>query len=123
MADRLSARRATANAFFLTAESTLVAIIGVRGISRTAVAGAGLVLAATWWLQLRSYRDLKAAKFTVILNMEDRLPVGVYGDEWQELKRDRVKRWRPRYAELGEVERLVPVVFATIFISVLVAQL
>lgn len=32
-------------------------------------------------------------------------------DEWVYLKQDPVKWWRPRYAELGLVERLVPTVF------------
>jgi hypothetical protein len=122
MADRLSARRATANGYFLTVQSALIALLGVPGLSRPAVAGAGLVLAVAWWLLLRSYRHLSAAKFKVILTMEDRLPSRIYRDEWEELKRDATTPWR-RYAELGLVERVVPAVFALIFVAVLVSAL
>jgi hypothetical protein len=32
-----------------------------------------------------------------------------------------VKWWRPRYAELGLVERLVPLVFGTIFVVTIIS--
>jgi hypothetical protein len=43
MADRVSARRSTANAFFLTAEAALVAVIGLATPS---------LLKAPWWTAL-----------------------------------------------------------------------
>src|ERR1039457_6647865 len=74
MADRVSARRSTANAFFLTAQTALVAVIGATSPSlmratwwiALSVTIAGVVMSASWWLQLRSYRDLNRAKFKVI---------------------------------------------------------
>lgn len=123
MADRLSARRAAANGYFLTIQSALIALLGVPGLARPAVAGAGLVLAVAWWLLLRSYRHLSAAKFKVILTMEDHLPARLYRDEWEELKREATTLLRGRYAELGLIERVVPAVFALIFVAVLVSAL
>jgi hypothetical protein len=120
MADRISARRAAANGFFLTVISALVALLGIRSIRQDWVAAGGLVLAGAWWVLLRSYRDLNTAKFTVIQSMEAELPVRLFYDEWQQLKADPVKRWRSRYAELGFVERAVPLVFAGLFIAALV---
>jgi hypothetical protein len=72
MADRMSARRAVANAFFLTVNTTLVAVVGLRDSTSTStllpvsVCVAGIVVAACWWLLLQNYRHLNEAKYTVI---------------------------------------------------------
>lgn len=121
MADRVSARRATANGFFLTVQTGLLALMAVKDLDRDWVAGGGVVLAVTWWLLLRSYRDLSGAKWKVIGEIEQQLPLRPFSDEWNHLKQDPVKRWRPRYAELGFAERLVPTVFAVIFLVIMLS--
>lgn len=132
MADRTSSRRATANSFFLTLQTGLVAALaalaprvgasGGRNPFVLTLAGySGIVLAAAWWLLLRSYRDLSRAKFAVITRIErDYLPIHPFHDEWAELKRDPVKRFRPRYAELGFVERIVPIAFGVVYLIIAV---
>ncbi|ULR50231.1 RipA family octameric membrane protein [Streptomyces deccanensis] len=120
MADRVSSRRGIANAFFLSVQSAMVTLIGFSRPQvepspwwiALALALAGVALSATWWMQLRSYRDLNRAKFVVINRLEERLPVQIFADEWQVLQRDRKRGWRGRYAELGTSERVVPIVFA-----------
>ncbi|PJN27798.1 hypothetical protein [Kitasatospora sp. CB02891] len=127
MADRVSARRGTANAFFLSVQTTLVAVVGFGAPwlapsawwTVGAVTAAGLTLSTVWWLQLRSYRDLNAAKFEVINELEDRLPVKVFTAEWNHLTQDPPPVGRRRYAELGISERFVPWVFAAIHLLVL----
>lgn len=121
MADRISARRATANGFFLTVQTTLVALLSVPGIQRDWIAAAGIIFAGTWWLLLRSYRDLSAAKWMSIQRLEERLPARPFTEEWETLKKDPVKKGGQRYAELGFVERLVPAVFALLFLAILVS--
>lgn len=121
MADRVSARRATANGFFLTVQTGLLALMAVKGLDRAWVASGGVVLAVAWWLLLRSYRDLNGAKWKVIGKIEQQLPLQPFSDEWNHLKQDPVKLWRPRYAELGFVERLVPPVFAVIFLVIMLS--
>ncbi len=57
MADRVSARRATANAFFLTVNTALLAFVSSRSLNALwLVALAGIALSATWWVLLKSYR-------------------------------------------------------------------
>ncbi len=69
-------------------------------------------MSVTWWLQLRSYRQLNRAKFDVILAIErNYFNIRPFADEWESLKRDRIPGWQGRYAELGTVERVVPLVF------------
>lgn len=120
MADRVSARRTTANAFFLAVQSALVALLGTRSFTQDAIATAGILLATAWWLLLRSYRDLNRAKFQVIQQMEENLPAAIFTDEWRCLRKDGVRSWRSRYAEQGTVERIVPVVFVGVYIVALV---
>jgi hypothetical protein len=119
MADRVSARRNAANSFFLAVQTALVTLLGVDGIADDAIAVAGLVLAASWWLLLRSYRKLNGAKFAVIGDMERALPVEIFNQEWRELKGadpSAKRRWRERYAELGVLEQVVPAVFAAVYV-------
>ena len=86
MADRVSARRGLANTFFLTLNTGLAALLGANNL-RWYVAAAGIVFAAAWWWQLRSYRRLSAAKFEVINAIEARLPLQLFSDEWRYLQR------------------------------------
>lgn len=126
MADRVSARRGTANAFFLTAETAFVTVTGLLITDvRTAaesdalsftLAGVGVLLSLSWWLQLRSYRDLNRAKFKTIHDVEASLPFQLFKDEWDVLKSDQIPWWKGRYAELATVESLVPWVFAGLYL-------
>lgn len=134
MADRVSARRGRANEFYLAIETLLLGVpastallIGsstANNLARwvTLVLGlCGIAISAAWWLQLRSYRDLNAAKFRVINQIEaDQFQLHPFTDEWEHLKRDPVKTWRFRYAELGTVERIMPLAFALLHIGLVV---
>ncbi|MGW1871483.1 RipA family octameric membrane protein [Streptomyces mauvecolor] len=131
MADRVSARRGTANGFFLSVQTALVTVLGF-GLpelkdspwwAAAAVAAAGLALSGAWWLQLRSYRDLNTAKFKVITDLEKNPPVGIFTDEWTALRPDPTQLRHRRYAELGLSERTVPLVFAAVHLVVLVGTL
>jgi hypothetical protein len=121
MADRVSARRATANAFFLTVNTALLAFVS-SGLDdmHWLVALAGIALSGTWWVLLKSYRDLNAAKFDVITDMEKNLEAQIFDDEWKRLKEKRQEGWRGRYAEFGAVERFVPLIFAALYAAVFV---
>jgi len=128
MADRISARRGTANSFFFTLHAALIGIVGLvepggsegEDFGRVLTAVAGIVLAFAWWALLRSYRDLNTAKFKVINEMERSLPAAPFTDEWEHLKGTRPKPLRKRYAEFGAIERIVPLVFALLYVTAIV---
>jgi hypothetical protein len=122
MADRVSSRRALANTFFLTINTGLAALLG-DGNLRWYVAAAGIVLCVAWWALLKSYRDLNRAKFEVILELERALPARIYTKEWQLLKPDQPRGRFGAYRELGRIERVVPGVFALIYLAELIRQL
>lgn len=135
MADRVSARRAVANAFFLTVNTTLVAVVGLRSetpgsaLLPVSVSIAGIAVAACWWFLLRNYRKLNEAKFDVINRIEtEHLPVKPFSDEWEVLsasdgQKRRLTKIRAGLRQLGNVERIVPIVFGLLYVMLLIGRL
>lgn len=135
MADRVSARRAVANAFFLTVNTTLVAVVGLRGTAASSalltvsVCVAGIAVAGCWWFLLQNYRRLNEAKFAVINKIEEEhLPVKVFSEEWAVLGRPdgpegRLARIKAGFKQLGTVEKVVPMVFALLYVMLLIGRL
>jgi hypothetical protein len=132
MADRVSARRALANTFFLTVNTGLAALLGASTL-RWYVAVAGIVFAFSWWSLLQSYRHLNAAKFEVITAIEEMLPLAPFTHEWRLLSSAPVAlapwpprawwAWLARYRQLGSVERVVPLAFGLIYVVELMRQI
>lgn len=134
MADRISARRAVSNAFFLTVNTTLVAVVGLHepsdgsALLPVAVCIAGIAVAACWWLLLRNYRKLNEAKFEVINKIEaDHLPLKPFLDEWAILNdgedyKGKTARVRAGLRQLGNVERVIPVVFGLLYLLLLIGR-
>ncbi|MEX0665385.1 MAG: hypothetical protein WD598_11555 [Acidimicrobiia bacterium] len=134
MADRVASRRGTANNFFLTVNAALTAFIGILGgavqrqsndlisdrFSAVIIAVVGIVFSLTWWVLLRSYRDLSQAKWDVIARIEDRLAIRPFQDEWKVLKAEQPRGLRGRYIELSVVERVVPIIFLILYIALAV---
>jgi hypothetical protein len=130
MADRVSARRATANNYFAALHAVIASVVGIvppilasnhggmEWASSAIGAFAGILLAVAWWLTLRSYRMLNDAKFKVILAMEKNLPAAIYGDEWQYLRPEGAG-WRDRYRTLSESEKTVPILFGALYTVIL----
>lgn len=68
----------------------------------------------TWFVMMRSYRQLNSAKYAVIGALERRLPAFAYSDaEWDALGRGR--DWR-RYVPLTRVEQWVPLIFGAAYV-------
>jgi len=138
MADRVSARRMTANGFFLTLNSTLITLIGFMygelADDKRAVliimSAMGIVLSFAWFFTIRSYKRLNKAKYGVINEIEKDLAYKIFTDEWKLLKGDTTdepkgwrKRWvafKDRYTDLTNIEGIVPVVFGLVYTLVLI---
>ncbi|WP_419915827.1 RipA family octameric membrane protein [Candidatus Poriferisodalis sp.] len=134
MADRVSARRASANSYFFTVQAGLAIALGAFAVRPpegedadpdrfvlALAALAGVVIAGAWWLLLRSYRDLNAAKFEVIGRIESQhLPIQTFNDEWDHLKGLRPERWKLGYSEQGRIERAVPLAFLALYATLVV---
>ena len=131
-ADRVSSRRALANTFFLTIASALLSggfvLVGTTYTSRSAFSGIGsaavsagsLLLAVSWVYVLRSYSQLNAGKFKIIHNLESKLPAAPYTKEWRVLGEGKKS---DRYLPLTTVEKVVPILFILMYLTMLAASL
>jgi hypothetical protein len=123
MADRISARRALANAFFLTLNTGIFTLVGVFCKDRPQgstwlLALPTIVLVGqtmAWFWLLRSYRQLNSGNYAVIGALEELLPVSPYwGSEWLALGQGMDKA---RYWPLTHLEQWLPALFATAYIG------
>lgn len=132
MADRVSARRAVANSFYLALHSALVAGLlvsiserepdaSLRGILLACATFPGLLLAVLWRSSLTSYRRLNEAKYAVITEMERTMLAASarpYADEWEKLQVKARSGNKPKHKELGWAERQVPLVFMFAYMGI-----
>lgn len=119
MADRVSHRRALANSFFLALHTGLFGLsVGLTGLSSGQFDNQAAGLAASlfgfpftyvWYCLLKSYRQLNSAKYKVVHELEAKLPVAPYDDEWEKVGRGEDPKL---YLPLTVVEGWVPKVFA-----------
>jgi hypothetical protein len=122
MADRISARRALANAFFLTLNAAALTTIGGFWKDRPNAPVLYLIaplllllsLCLAWFWLVRSYRQLNSGKYAVIGALEERLPASPYSQaEWKALGEGNDKAL---YWPLTHLEQWVPCVFALTYI-------
>ena len=111
-ADKISERRNAANSFFMLGNTTLIGITGyLTGVGEGhlwLVALAGMAFSVTWRLLIESYRSLNTAKFAVIHDMEQHLPLATYDAEWAHIQA--VGSYKP----FSAVESWVPLVFVVL---------
>jgi hypothetical protein len=121
MADRISARRAQANTFFLALNTGVFALFGVFWQDRPSTLTALLVApwamlvvqCLAWFWILRSYRQLNTAKYAVIGALEELLPTSPYwAAEWTALGQGKDPA---RYWPVSHVEQTVPALFAVAY--------
>ena len=123
MADRISSRRQSANSFFLSVNTAIIALIsyihwGSKNDSSFywLVSLAGMFLCFMWYRLVRSYKDLNTAKFKVIHEMEAKLPVAPYDLEWEKVGKGKNSKL---YLPFTHIEICIPWVFFVIHAFVL----
>jgi hypothetical protein len=129
MADRISARRSLTNTFFLTLNTAIFAAIGALWKNRPTGPSwmlvfpllALLVQCGAWFFLVRSYRQLNAAKYTVIGVLEERLPASPYWKaEWKALGEGKEKA---KYWSMTHLEQWIPIIFAATYTAAFIAAL
>ena len=122
MADRISQRRTTANSYFLTVNSAILAFVGYLNSKSSdeylwLLGFSGMTLCVLWRTGLASYRNLNTAKWKVVHEIEKRLPISPYDAEWDYVQRgENAKLYRP----ISHVEGGVPWVFLVLHCVVFV---
>jgi len=125
MADRISGRRQSANSFFLSFNTGVMAVVGYVDIGRETsvqpifyftVAMAGIVLCFFWQRLIRSYKGISSAKFKVIHDIESRLPLRPYDAEWTAVGRGKDA---DKYLPVSILETRVPWIFAGLYLLII----
>lgn len=126
MADRVSGRRQTANSFYLTVNTAIIGGASFLKIPEALAGGlwligiAGVALCAMWIRSIQSYRDLNSAKFHIITEVEQRLPVAPYDVEWEILRRGKESAiYRPFHT----VEKYVPQIFMVLYVTIILLSI
>lgn len=116
MANSISQRRDTMNNLFVTLNLAVFAAISLIWDIKTVILSvAGIVVCAVWLLFIRNFRVLNAAKFDVINQLEQQLPVQAFQEEWKLVKNN------TKYTEGTILERIFPFAFGAIYLGVLIA--
>ena len=122
LADRVSQRREGANRLYvsllvgLVVFATAMLRFGTGGISVDALlfwtGVLGAVLAISWYIVIRSYRQLNTGKFSALQELEQRLAYPFFTKEWDLLGEGKK---RARYWRLTVVETALPCIFLLLF--------
>ncbi len=128
MADKISDRRQSANSFFLSINSAIIAFFGYTASGAGNVpaelpqwqwifAAVGVLLCWIWRGLIISYKRLNSAKFKIILEMEKHLPAKPFGAEWELLE----KGQKPKiYRPFTTMEQYVPVIFMALHVIIII---
>jgi hypothetical protein len=122
MADRISQRRTSANTYFLSVNSAILAFVGYLTTNTNSeymwlLAVAGCVLTLFWYHIIISYRNLNSAKWQVVQDIEKRLPISPYDAEWEAVQRGHNPNL---YRPISHIESWVPWIFFLLHLVVFV---
>lgn len=123
LADRVSQRREGANKLYVSLLSAIAVLIGVlarfsngdlsQEILLPFMGVMGLVISMSWWIVIRSYRQLNSGKFDMLHEIEEKLQYQPFKREWHFLGEGRNLKI---YSKLTTVESILPASFGIGFI-------
>lgn len=120
-ADKISSNRMDANKFFMTINSFILTAYSMFFEKITTaiwvVPILGIIISLAWIRMLKSYSMLNSAKFKIINEIEEQLPLQLYKDEWDILKNN------CEYKTLSKTEQNIPYAFGVVFLVLLIIQL
>ena len=121
----VGSRYTTANGFYL---SVITALMGVLALTETgkllnavprpvlwAVCLLGSVICWAWYRALSFYRRLFAAKFQVVNELEENLPLQCFAEEYEHMKGKGA-------TSVLAIDKLVPIVVAVLFIALAIVR-
>lgn len=119
--ERISDRRESANRHFITLNSAILVLSGLviqytnshKALLLLGLCGLGLVICVIFWFLINSYKQLNTAKFTMLHDMESKLPIEMYKNEWEILGEGKDKK---KYFPFSHIERLIPLAFGLAYV-------
>lgn len=116
---KVSEKRISTGNYLLTVSSSLMTVFGIASTLRVGgrwlsiIPVAGLLVSLTWYSLIRAYKNLNTAKFKVIHELEDYLPVALFRYEWHSCELGQGKAYRP----ITHLERWIPLIFAIVYVA------
>jgi hypothetical protein len=116
---KVSEKRISTGNYLLTVSSSLMTVFGIASTLRVGgrwlsiIPVAGLLVSLTWYSLIRAYKNLNTAKFKVIHELEDYLPVALFRYEWHSCELGQGRAYRP----ITHLERWIPLIFAVVYVA------
>lgn len=127
LADRVSQRREGANRLYVSLLAGIMVLVatllryrtndGHETIALFVIGILGMCLAVSWYIVIRSYRQLNSGKFKTLHELEENLVYAFYTREWELLKEGQSIK---NYWKLTVVETSLPVLFFVVFLGLVV---
>lgn len=116
MANSVSQRRDTMNNIFVTLNLAIIAAVSITWeLKSLFILAAGIVVCTIWILFIRNYKLLNTEKFNVINDIEKKLPVKPFNDEWKKLKSNK------KYRDSTKLENTLPIMFIVLYVIAIAA--
>lgn len=116
MANSVSQRRDTMNNIFVTLNLAIIAAVSFTwDLKSLFILAAGIVVCIIWILFIRNYKLLNTEKFNVINDIEKKLPVKPFNDEWKKLKSNK------KYRDSTKLENTLPIMFIVLYVIAIAA--
>ncbi len=126
LADNVSQRREGANRLYVTLLTGVLASLVLflkftigsvpLGVVLVVVGIVGMMLSMSWFIVIRSYRQLNTGKFQALHELEEELSYPFFKREWELLEEGKKAS---RYWKLTVVETFLPAAFLLLFIAFL----
>ena len=127
LADRVSQRRESTNRLYVSLILGLVVFLATflrfgfgdlpDWLVLTTTGGAGVLLSVSWFIVIRSYKQLNSEKFRVLHDLEKQLPYPFFTLEWDPQSKGEKSN---RYWKLTHVEVFLPGIFCLIFLALII---
>ena len=124
LADKVSQRREAANRLYVSLHAGLLVFMAAtlrwpftdvpENLVLAVFSLVGVVLSASWYVVIRSYRQLNSLKFKVMPELERLLPFEFYNLEWKA----KGEGFGSKYWQLTYVEVTLPITFLVLYAGI-----
>lgn len=114
MANSISQRRDSMNNVFVTLNLAILASISFTwDFMSIFILAAGIVICFLWCSFIKNFKFLNLQKFSVINELEKKLPAKPYLDEWKGLQKNK------KYKDGTTLEKILPYMFIIMYLIII----
>jgi len=115
MANSNTEKRTNSNNIFITINAALLAVVSFSLDYQSIVLSVvGIAVCIVWLYSIEDYKKLSSVKYHIVNEIEQKLPLAPFTDEWEKLKNEK------QYVGLTKIEKVLPWLFILLYtISIL----